>query len=140
MTLPDWLRLETTPRYPLPDGSSLRLLSAQEVLEARREALTLAEGDRERALCSNACLLARALVKRGKPVYPSGQAVLDRLTVAQIQDLARQWADFDRRENPGLATEKGRVDALKKAWSTCRSSAFAGVCSARFRRCPPKNE
>ena len=39
----------------------LRLLSALEILEARREAAQLAESQGERALCSNACLLARAL-------------------------------------------------------------------------------
>ena len=47
----------------------LRLLSALEVLEARREAAQLAESQGERALCSNACLLARALER----VRPEGE-------------------------------------------------------------------
>ena len=42
-------------------GWTMRLLSAAEVLEARREAGELAADERERAVCSNACLLARAL-------------------------------------------------------------------------------
>ena len=52
-------------RLPLNNGMELRLLSALEVLQARREAGELAQEDRERALCSNACLLARALERGG---------------------------------------------------------------------------
>ena len=48
-------------RLKLGNGMELRLLSALEVLQARREAAGLVREDRERALCSNACLLARAL-------------------------------------------------------------------------------
>ena len=47
------------------DGETLRLLTAMEVLQARREAEELAQEDRERALCANACLLARALERGG---------------------------------------------------------------------------
>ena len=141
MKLPDWLRLMTAaPCRRLPDGTAFRLLTAQEVLEARREALTLADETRERALCSNACLLARGWLRRGRPVYPTGQAVLDHLTVQQIQTLARQWAAFDREENPGLSASTQRVNGLKKAWSTCRGSAFAGVCSELLERCRRNQE
>ena len=62
MKSPDWLRILTaSPRQRLPGGVQLRLLTAQEVLEARREAAQMAESQGERALCSNACLRARAL-------------------------------------------------------------------------------
>ena len=62
MKSPDWLRILTaSPRQRLPGGVQLRLLTAQEVLEARREATALAGEDRDRALCSNACLLAQEL-------------------------------------------------------------------------------
>lgn len=55
MKSPDWLRILTaSPRQRLPGGVQLRLLTAQEVLEARREATALAGEDRDRALCSNA--------------------------------------------------------------------------------------
>ena len=141
MKIPDWLRLMTaSPQKRLSDGTVLRLLTAQQVLEARREALTLADGTREQALCSNACLLARAWCRRGKPIYPTGKAVLEHLTVGRVQALARQWAAFDRTENPGLSAQAERVDALKKAWSTCRGSAFAGVCSKRSGRCRQNRE
>ena len=53
--------LERRERLKLEDGRELRLLSALEVLEARREAEGLARGEAEAALCANACLLARAL-------------------------------------------------------------------------------
>ena len=111
MTAPDWLRLGGGhSALPLADGRSLRLLTVREVLEARREGLAL-EGDK--ALCSNACLLARALVRAGEPVYPYGRAVLADLSPEEIERLAGIWADFDRRENPGLTAHPDRVEDLK---------------------------
>jgi hypothetical protein len=111
MTAPDWLRLGGgLSALPLADGRRLRLLTAREVLEARRESLEL-EGDR--ALCSNACLLARALVREGEPVYPHGRDVLEDLSPEEIEKLAGLWADFDRRENPGLTAHPDRVEDLK---------------------------
>ena len=113
MTAPDWLRLGGgLSALPLADGRSLRILTAREVLEARRESLTL-EGDR--ALCANACLLARALTREGKREYPSGQEVLDRMEPEKIEALASAWAAFDRRENPGLTADAQRVEDLKAA-------------------------
>lgn len=59
-------------RMDLDNGMRLRLLSALEVLQARREAEELAQSERERALCSNACLLSRALeTQEGEPVFPA---------------------------------------------------------------------
>ena len=77
----------------LENGMELRLLSALEVLEARREAAQLAESQEERALCSNACLLARALESGEKPVFDSGRAVLAGLTVSEIAALAGRWRE-----------------------------------------------
>ena len=116
-------------RLKLEDGRQLRLLSALEVLEARREAEALAQGDQERALCANACLLARALEYENAPVFSSGQAVLEALSTREIAALARQWDELDRTENP--SPEGGEQEALplKKAWSMRLMSAFAGVCS-----------
>jgi hypothetical protein len=123
-------------RLPLGEGLELRLLSAMEVLEARREAAQLAAEGREQALCSNACLLARALERRGRPAYDNGAAVLRDLTVEGIVTLARRWSDFNRAENPSLTAEEGEVDALKKVWSTRRRSAWRGVCSGPLGRSP----
>ena len=120
-------------------GLELRLLTAMEVLQARREATELVREDRERAICSNACLLARALERKKKPVFQSGQEVLNTLTPEQIASLARQWAALDRRENPSPEDDEGRVQALKKAWSTRLRRAFAGVCSVLSARCLRRN-
>ena len=58
-----WLGRE---RMEVPEGT-LRLLSAREILEARREGLELAADGTEAALCANACLVARALERDGRP-------------------------------------------------------------------------
>ena len=121
-------------RLPLENGMELRLLSAMEVMEARREAAALAEEGKERALCSNACLVARALEKDRKPVYESSEAVLKDLTVEGITALARCWAEFNRTENPSLTADEERVEQLKKVWSTRRRSACSGVCSELLER------
>jgi len=113
MTAPDWLRLGGGhTALPLADGRSLRLLTVREVLQACREGIDL-EGDK--ALNNNACLLARALVREGEPVYPDGRAVLAALSPEEIESLAGAWAAFDRRENPGLTAHPDRVEDLKDA-------------------------
>ena len=140
MKSPDWLRILTaSPRQRLPGGVQLRLLTAQEVLEARREATALAGEDRDRALCSNACLVARAVVRRGRPGDGSGAVVLHWLTVGQVETLARRWMAFYQEEGLGTGLERSRLDQLKKAWSTCRGSAFGGMCSIVLGRCRRKN-
>lgn len=123
---------------PLGDGTQLRLLTAFEILEVGREAAAMAQRDREKALCSNACLLAKAVVRDGIPVFRSGAEVLEKLRVEEIADLSRQWAAFNRRENPSPEDEKERVDTLKKAWSTRLMSALNGVCSAVLACFPPR--
>ena len=116
MKSPDWLRILTaSPRQRLPGGVQLRLLTAQEVLEARR------------------------VVRRGRPVYGSGEEVLHRLTVGQVETLARRWMAFYQEEGLGTGLERSRLDQLKKAWSTCRGSAFGGMCSNVLGRCRRKN-
>lgn len=115
---------------PLENGMELRLLSALEVLQARREAEELAAGERERALCSNACLLARALENsEGQgPVFADGRAVLAGLTVAEIAALAARWSQFSRRADPGLDLSREELDNLKKNSVTTRESGCAGGC------------
>ena len=126
-------------RLELGDGRQLRLLSAQEVLEAGREAGELVQRQGERALCANACLLARALERRGKPLFSSGRAALEGMSAREIGELARRWNELDRAENPSPEDGEEAAQSLKKAWSTRLMSAFAGACSARFRPCPPRS-
>lgn len=117
-------------RLPLKNGMELRLLSALEVLQARREAGELAQEDRERALCSNACLLARALeqAEDHTPVFPDGRAVLAALTVEEIAALAGRWARFRQENNPGLGLTDGELEELKKNSMTAPASGFDGGC------------
>ena len=100
-------------------GLTLRVLSAWEVLEARREGR------------------ARALERKGEAVFSDGEAVLRALTVAEIAQLARQWAAFSREADPSPRDPEA-VDSLKKAWSTRLTRAFSGVCSGLLGRCPPR--
>ena len=98
----------------------------------------LAQEDRERALCANACLLARALERDGQPVFPSGRAVLEGLRVEEIVRLSQAWGEFNRRYNPSPQDCPGEVEPLKKDWSTRLISAFNGVCSGLLGRCPQR--
>ncbi len=125
-------------RRKVENGRELRLLSAREILEARREAEELARGEREHALCANACLLARALEKRGRPVFANGEDVLRKMTAREIAALAQRWAQFDRETDPSPEDGEERVNALKKVWSTRLMSAFNGACSKCLGRCLPR--
>ena len=102
-------------RIKVDKGMELRLLSALELLEAGREAEGLACREEEKALCANACLLARALERDGRTVFPDGEAVLKGLSAGEIGHLARLWSGLNRAENPGPEDGEERVDALKKA-------------------------
>ncbi len=86
-------------------GWTMRPLPALELLQARREAAGLARDRRGRALCSNACLLARVLENEesGKPVFPDGKTVLAKLTAEEIGTLAARWNAFRWENDPGLA-------------------------------------
>lgn len=121
------------------DGGELRLLSAREVLEARREGDGLARDGRERALCRNACLIARALTRRGRPVFEDGEAALNGLRVEEIAQLSDAWARFNREHNPSPLGDGEEIRRRKKAWSTRVMSAFSGACSGCLALCPPRS-
>ena len=117
-------------RLSLDDGFDLRLLSALETLQARREGMELAGDDRELALCSNACLLARALERSEdrKPVFSDGQAVLAGLTAEEIAALAARWSRFSRENDPGLGLSEEALEEVKKNSVTAPASGCAGGC------------
>ena len=121
-------------RVKVAEGE-LRLLSAWEVLEARREGDALANDGRERALCRNACLVARALEQNGKPVFEDGRAALDGLRVEDVARLADAWAELNRECNPSPLDGEQEIERRKKAWSTRVMSAFNGACSACLALC-----
>ena len=117
-------------RLSLDDGFDLRLLSALETLQASREGMELAGDDRELALCSNACLLARALERSEdrKPVFSDGQAVLAGLTAEEIAALAARWSRFSRENDPGLDLSEEALEEVKKNSVTAPASGCAGGC------------
>jgi hypothetical protein len=117
-------------RLSLDNGFDLRLLSALETLQARREGMELAGDDRELALCSNACLLARALERSEdrKPVFSNGQAVLAGLTAEEIAALAARWSRFSRENDPGLDLSEEALEEVKKNSVTAPASGCAGGC------------
>ena len=114
----------------LGNGMRLRLLSALEVLQARREAAELAGEERERALCSNACLLARALEDSGSgtPVFADGRAVLAGLTVEEIGSLAARWGELHRAFDPGLNLGEEELETLKKNYVLMKENGCGGGC------------
>ena len=116
-------------RITLHNGMDLRLLSALEVLQARREAAELAREDRERALCSNACLLARALERTEdhSPVFADGQGVLVGLTVEEIAALAARWSEFRKESCPGLDLSETELE-LKKNSARTPLTGCGGGC------------
>jgi len=124
--------------WELEGGYALRLLSAREEMEVRAQGEALAGEERDRALCVNACLIARALSKGGKAAFADGEAVLEALTAGQIADLARKWGELDRRYDPSALREEA-VEETKKAWSTRLMSAFSGACSKRSGRSRPRS-
>ena len=117
-------------RISLNNGMDLRLLSALEVLQARREAAELAGEERERALCSNACLLARALEhsEDHRPVFSGGREVLSGLTVEEIAALAGRWDAFRRESDPGLDLNREELENVKKNSVTTRGTGCGGGC------------
>lgn len=115
---PDWLKVSApVARLPLEGGRALRRLTETEEMQARREAMALAVNEMDLPLCSNACLVARALVCDGEPVYADGRAVLDGMTGAEIEDLARRWAAFRREDGVGLGLGEARLAELKAGFA-----------------------
>ena len=115
-------------RMTLDNGMQLRLLSAWELLQAMRQARELSGESREQALCSNACLLARALEHEDcTPVFEDGQAVLAGLTVEEIASLAAIWNRFRAEHDPGLDLKEPELDELKKNSAPMPVSGCAGV-------------
>lgn len=91
-------------RLSLGNGMVLRLLSAGELLRARRKAHELAQSPLEQPLCSNACLVALALEAEGEeqPFFRDAEEVLTGLTAEEIESLAMRWDAFRRSTLPGV--------------------------------------
>lgn len=92
-------------------GGRLEAVPPWDLALARREAEELGRGE-DKALWDNACLVARALRRRGKRVYPSGEAVVARLSPARIETLARRWAEGAGRQGYAIRELKQELAAL----------------------------
>ena len=88
----------------------LRLIPAAELLQAQREAETLADGDTAAlGLCLNACILARAAFgKNGKRAFADGAEVLRRVHAERIGHWAERYLALCAEENPPCSAENRR--------------------------------
>ena len=93
----------------------LRVLTAWELLQARREARSLGREELEAGVCLNACVLAQAATRRGKTVFSSGQEVLKLLPAETIAVLAECYAALSQRQNPSCCQSPEEIAALRKA-------------------------
>ena len=69
-----------------PASERLVRISAWALFQASREARHMTPSGEDYGLCLNACVLAKALRRRGRQRYPDGEAVLRALTEAQIRE------------------------------------------------------
>lgn len=109
----------------LPDGRSLEVLPAQALLEARAEAAAM-KGDAEAAgLRLGACLLARALREGGRPVFSSGEEVLNGLSAERITALLDQYVALSsvqrEEELPQLQALLGQEEPERLKWRVLRA-------------------
>ena len=99
-------------------AGAMRPLSAREVLEIRRAALA-AEGydETERCLLGNAMVLAACCVGENGAVFADGQAVLSRLTPAQMERLLTRFLAQNEAEASG---EAPRTETRNPAFDEAR--------------------
>lgn len=103
-----------TRRAAVP-GGELRIIPAAAFLQARREALTLAETEAETGLALNACVLARALYRFGRRRFADGRAVLRRLSAEQIGALTARYLKLAGTEDPSCCGDPAQIAALRQA-------------------------
>ena len=67
-------------------------------------------------MCSNACLLAKALERSEDKtaVFSGGEQVLKGMTVEEIGVLARRWSQFRKENEPLLSMGEDELELLKK--------------------------
>lgn len=98
----------------------LRLISAEEMLQAHNEACGLAEGREEAmGLCLNACILARAAEKDGKAVFRDGRDVLRSVHAERLEHWMQRYLQLCREE--GLSGGEAHWDQMKRSLRQDRS-------------------
>lgn len=115
MSTLEWLGGRRERAVPLRGRTCrLRVVSAREALEARREAGELAGTGADRGLAANGALVARALYRDGGRLFRDGAEVLEQLSPGEIAELARGLAELDRRENPSPEGPWEETEARKR--------------------------
>ena len=99
------------PRRIKRDGHELRILSAWELLQARREAETLPGREETAALRNNACILSWAVVRGGGKVFSSGKSVLENWSGEQIAREMQAYRALAERVDPGCG-EGSKTETL----------------------------
>ena len=89
----------------------LRPLTAGRLLAIWQENRRETEDPLERALLSNACVLAESCFCQGEPVFANADAVLGELTGRQMETLLRRLQD-GRAEAVNPAFDQSRFEAL----------------------------
>lgn len=97
-------------------GYEMRLLTARELLEARREADALDGPPESRGLRSNACLLSRSLLREGVRAFPGGAAVLEAWSAEAIGSAMERYSAMAEMADPPWDDEK-QLDALRQQLS-----------------------
>lgn len=89
------------------EGFQLWLISAWELLQAKKEADRLAEGQPESAgLWLNAAILARAAKKDGERVFSGAEDVLRRVSAETVERWMKRYFALCAEENPSCCEEK----------------------------------
>ncbi len=92
-------------------GWKLRRLSAAELLAIHREVSAMDPADAlERSLVGNAAVLAAVCEEEGRPVFPSGQAVLERLTAPEMEELLKR---LEKRQQGAAECAEALQDGAK---------------------------
>lgn len=108
---------------------ALRLLSALEVLQARREAGSWRGRTGSGHWCSTpACWPALEREEDESPVFSDGRAVLAGLTVEEIGSLAARWSVLRRESDPGLNVTEEELENVKKNSAVTRENGCGGGC------------
>lgn len=93
----------------------LCVLSAAELLRARREASELCQDETELALWQNACLIARCAQKDGRRVFASGSEVMESLSAEQIGAFMDGYLELCENSSPSARMDGEKVRQLKDA-------------------------
>lgn len=84
----------------------LRLISAYELLQAQREAEDFHGQEQTEGLLLNACILAKAAQKNGKPLFASGEEVLRSLSAQTIEKWMLAYVNACEQDDPSCLEDR----------------------------------